>query len=881
MATPYRCLDAGRRALVRDTLLDGKPVVNGMDYLQVLDHEESEQALRQRTLVVVFFHPLPELDRTRVRVEGGVRITPVQVQWAVRADKLTAGKVNASVQEYIDQLAATTGKPRLLIVRTDVRGDFSTYRLVVERRASDTLPFDPLLAVIDFCFKVECPSEFDCRAASECPPETRRAPVIDYLARDYASFRRLMLDRLAVTMPGWQERNPADVGVAIVETLAYAADHLSYYQDAVATEAYLGTARRRTSVRRHARLLDYPMHDGANARAWVAFEVAAGSVTDGGTLPGPNPDPASGRAGTRLLTQIPAPRGSLSLTTQEFTQALSDGALVFETLHDVRLHASRNEIYFHTWGNDHCCLPRGATRATLLRRGRDALIGEGELRPGDVLIFEEVRGADSGEPADLDPTHRHAVRLTEVLYTADPLNPDRPATPIPVIEIAWASADALPFPLCLWNVVDAAGSHVPVAVAHGNVALADHGLTVRDEMLPAFVPGQVYRPTLKSGPLTRQGRARAAFGALTSGELLLDSQGEPAVVDMAGPAASALSWEMRDVLPAVYLLDPNGDAWRPQPDLLASDRFAHDFVAEAEDDGRATLRFGDGISGSLPIGGLTATYRVGNGRMGNVGAESIAHVLDGPAGITSARNPLPAAGGTDPESVDEVRLYAPQAFRTQERAVTEADYALMAERHPEVQRATANRRWTGSWYTLFVTVDRRGMRAGEPARSADQEFTGEMGRYLQRYRLTGHDLEIALPIYVSLDIALSVCVASGYVRANVRQALYQAFSSGDLPGGGRGFFHPDNFTFGQPVYLSQVIAAAMRVPGVAWVDLRTDGSYDDSSPKPNRFQRWGQASHGEVAAGYIPMGWLEIARLDNDPNRPENGKIEFFMQGGL
>ncbi|OQA42903.1 MAG: Baseplate J-like protein [Chloroflexi bacterium ADurb.Bin325] len=870
MATQYRCLDNGRRALARDTLVDGKPVVNGIDALEVLDQEEPDLALRQRTLVVLFFHAIPELDRGRVRIEGGVRIAPVNVDWAVRADRLTAGQVNPPVQAYIDALGAAVGKERLLVVRTDVRGDFSAYRLVIERRTTDEPAFDPLLSAIDFSFKVECPSEFDCRPINECPPTTRGAPTIDYLARDYASFRRLMLDRLAVTMPGWQERNPADVGVAIVETLAYAADHLSYYQDAAATEAYLGAARRRTSIRRHARLLDYPMHDGANARAWVALEVAAGSDADGGVLPGPDAAPDSGHPGATLLTQIPAPRGSLALTDQELNRAVADGALVFETLHDVTLHASRNELYFHTWGDERCCLPKAATSAALLRQGRDARVADGELKPGDVLIFEEVRGPDTGQAADLDPTHRHAVRLTEVTFGVDPLNPADPTTPLEIIEIAWDAADALPFPLCLWTVADAGAAQVPVAVARGNVVLADHGRTIVGEPLVPPTPERPYRPRLAFGPLTRQGRARDAAGSL-----LLDAQGEPAVVNLAGPAADATRWEMRDVLPAAFLLDPNGDAWRPQPDLLASDRFARDFVAETEDDGRTALRFGDGVSGARPIGGLVAAYRIGNGRAGNIGAESLAHVVNGPAGITGARNPLPAAGGEDPESADQVRLYAPQAFRTQERAVTEADYAAMAERHAEVQRAAADRRWTGSWYTMFVTVDRRGTRAGSPARSSDRAFRAEIGNFLQRYRLAGHDLEIARPIYVSLDIALTVCVAPGYVRANVRQALNRIFSSTNLPDGTRGFFHPDNFTFGQPVYLSQIIAAAMQAPGVSWIDV------DDAPPKPNRFRRWGKPSQGELAAGYIPMGWLEIARLDNDPNRPENGKIEFIMQGGL
>jgi hypothetical protein len=67
------------------------------------------------------------------------------------------------------------------------------------------------------------------------------------------------------------------------------------------------------------------------------------------------------------------------------------------------------------------------------------------------------------------------------------------------------------------------------------------------------------------------------------------------------------------------------------------------------------------------------------------------------------RNPLSARGGQDPEPIAHAKLLAPVAFRTQERAVTEDDYAAAAERHPDVQRAAATRRWTGSWYTMFIT----------------------------------------------------------------------------------------------------------------------------------------------------------------------------------
>ncbi len=87
-----------------------------------------------------------------------------------------------------------------------------------------------------------------------------------------------MLERMALLAPGWTERPPADVGVTLVEMLAYVADELSYRQDAVATEAYLDTARSRVSLRRHARLVDYRVHDGCNARAWVQIRVNATTV---------------------------------------------------------------------------------------------------------------------------------------------------------------------------------------------------------------------------------------------------------------------------------------------------------------------------------------------------------------------------------------------------------------------------------------------------------------------------------------------------------------------------------------------------------------------------------------------------------------------------
>src|SRR6185295_10108791 len=134
---------------------------------------------------------------------------------------------------------------------------------------------DPFFARLDFSLDPEVPLAEDCQ--EEHPPAAgpEPSPAGDYLAKDFASFRQKMLDHLAHKLPGWTERSPADLLVTLVELLADAGDRASYYQDAVATEAYLRTARLRISVRRHARLAGYRVHEGAPARVWAHLTAAA------------------------------------------------------------------------------------------------------------------------------------------------------------------------------------------------------------------------------------------------------------------------------------------------------------------------------------------------------------------------------------------------------------------------------------------------------------------------------------------------------------------------------------------------------------------------------------------------------------------------------
>ena len=905
----YACCDERRLRAVKEAGL-----LNAIEYAEVSDSEAPTEELRQRTLFVRLVRPAAGLTAANVRLTGGERVPEVAVSWAAPATPLPPGEAPALV-------ANLPAPDHVLLVRTASRGDFSQYTLRLVAGAGSDLPpagFDPLLAEVELFFKVECPSDFDCAPVDDCPPPGTTVPSIDYLAKDYGSFRRLMLDRLSLLAPGWTERSPADVGVTLVEALAYVADELSYRQDAVATEAYLATARRRTSLRRLARLVDYRVHEGANARAWAQIHVEGEGVPVG--------------RGTALLTAVAGIPPTMSPGDRDHRAALAAGAETFETVEDAVLFESHRRFEFWTWGDTGCCLPRGATSATL--------VGDHPaLKAGDVLVLLEVAGPTTGVPADADPTRRAVVRLTSVLGSVDPSGgrfSDPPTTAaVDVTEIAWSEADALAFPLCI-----SVNAHPGLAVAEawGNIVLADHGRTVAGEEL-GVVPAPVlayatrspagpcattaashvpvrFRPALATGPVTHarpaptrpvaDGPADAALiaelDARTFGPVLrawLEARGFPfpggspivrggsgswavtrhdlvvglrrtggdlQVLAPPGPARSATATDPRSAGPAVLLSATTAtgpEDWIPQPDLLASSGDAPEFVVEVEHDGTSTLRFGDGEHGRRPSPGtsFTAAYRVGNGTAGNVGRAALAHVATLQGAVSGVTNPLPAVGGTDPEPADAVRRDAPEAFLVQRRAVTAEDYARTTERAPAVQRAGATFRWTGSWHTVFVTADRT------DGLAVDDRFETAVRRHLEPFRMAGYDLEVDGPQFVPLQIELFVCARSDHFRSLVKAAVLDVLSSRARADGALGLFHPDRFTFGQPVYLSAVVAATQAVPGV-------------DSVRATVFQCQRDDATNAIDAGVLPMGRLEIARLDNDPNFPEHGVLVVTMGGG-
>jgi hypothetical protein len=847
----------------RRAVLLARPDLNGIDRVEIepADH---------RILSVFFVRPVPPANPgnpsdtadafgltaqpSRIGIEGGTRVVGIKV---------------AAVTRKLDP----DGTPYLEVI-TDRPGDFSVYTLRIEGVPA----LDRYFSLIRFSFMATCPVDVDCRHVVACDPPQLTEPLLDYMAKDYASFRQMLVDLLPQLNPGWIERNPADLGMALLELLAYEGDRLSYFQDAAANEAFLETVRHRISARRHARLIDYRVHDGRNGWAFVHVGVSQPCTLD---------------QGTKVVSRIVAPlAGAVAAPDRELDDAaitadtlLTDPALssavVFETAHGAALDPANNEIFIHAWGNEDCCLPAGVTEAFLYSVPTGATAVRPAIHVGDALLLEEVKDPLRGAAAMADRTHRQVVLVEEAEHTDDPLfrdtlvggelSPAAANDPIlPLLRVRWRRADALRFPLCLSARQPDVGLIRNVSVARANLVLADHGLTTSETTaFPAPLDaGAGYRLPLSQGPLTME--CEPANLSYDPGTARPDVERRD------------LSCGPRDARPAVAVLATfpgHVELWTPVPDLLDSTPFDPGFVVEVDDDGRAVLRFGDGEYGRRvdDATSFTAVYRVGNGRIGNVGQDSLFHVAL-PGGASAAgrvrvvRNPLAAIGGIDPETIEEVRRLAPDAFRAEQfRAVTEADYRAAALKLPEVSGAVAAFRWTGSWYTVFVGVD--------PADPADVE-TGPAGlpllrpafeqlvrAQLTRYRLAGYDLELRPPRFVPLELGLDVCVAGGHFRGDVLQAVRDAMSNRVLARGRVGFFHPSNFTFGQAVYASRIYAAVEAVEGVASLVITL-------------FRRYGQVDNGELATGLLPVSPWEIAQLDNDPNFLEHGVLRITFRGG-
>jgi predicted phage baseplate assembly protein len=151
----------------------------------------------------------------------------------------------------------------------------------------------------------------------------------------------------------------------------------------------------------------------------------------------------------------------------------------------------------------------------------------------------------------------------------------------------------------------------------------------------------------------------------------------------------------------------NGAAWKEAPTLYAQSPNAQVYEVMNLPGGTAVVQFGDGVEGAtLPTGqnNIIANYRVGIGAAGNVVAGAITTLVDRPVGVSGVTNPMPATGGQDAQSVDDIRANAPQSVLTLGRAVSITDYQNFAATFAGISKAYALWIPNGVNRGVFLTV---------------------------------------------------------------------------------------------------------------------------------------------------------------------------------
>ncbi len=308
---------------------------------------------------------------------------------------------------------------------------------------------------------------------------------------------------------------------------------------------------------------------------------------------------------------------------------------------------------------------------------------------------------------------------------------------------------------------------------NANVAAATHGETVQ-ELLGGGDAGAKFQTfKLRQPPLT--------YGSAANAE----------------GAASTLEVRVNDLL------------WHEAPTLYGKESKDRVYIARRGGDGATAIQFGDGVTGARPPSGqsnIRARYRKGIGIDGLVKAGQLSMLLSRPLGVKGVTNPEASTGAQDPEQLDDARANAPLKVLTLERVVSLSDYENFARAFGAIAKALASWTWDGRNRGVLVTV------AG-PGGAAVPPGSATYDNLLAALRAAGDpfvELRVKTfrPAYFRFagNVKVDGDFASEQVLAAVEQALRDEFSFAAR-------------SFGQPVRLSEVIAAIQAVPGVIAVDV--------------------------------------------------------------
>lgn len=294
-------------------------------------------------------------------------------------------------------------------------------------------------------------------------------------------------------------------------------------------------------------------------------------------------------------------------------------------------------------------------------------------------------------------------------------------------------------------------------------------------------------------------------------------------------------------------------------DSTATDRHYRRLISE---DDKALLVFGDGTNGAVPLGTVSIAYKTGGGAITidagdlEIPEFSLTDASGTPVAFTIT-NPAQSTGGSDRETVDEIRVNAPASLAATNRSVTKEDFETNAKRIDGIARAlmltsdqdTGIAENTGQ---LYVVAKGSLLSSGRyaPATPTAAQKSAVQALIDNTYPPTiTFVYDVLDPVFYTVNVVARVLIAQGYSAANadtlIRSALADLFAAlkADLTENTDidfGYNYKD--AGGDPASIvpwSDIFNAVRDAEGVRLVDKSTFQPYDNVSIGLNQFPRLG------------------------------------------
>lgn len=270
----------------------------------------------------------------------------------------------------------------------------------------------------------------------------------------------------------------------------------------------------------------------------------------------------------------------------------------------------------------------------------------------------------------------------------------------------------------------------------------------------------------------------------------------------------------------IQILDAqiDGHSWEVVHSLVDKSETDEVFTAEIDAWRRAQIFFGDGKTGKIPSKDerISVRYRIGGGLTGNVAPNTINTIRD--IAHDSAGNKVPvrvtnhdwASGGTDPESIESIKLWAPRFFETQNRCVTQMDFETFATNFNGICKAKAVvRERSGEANIIRLYVLTYGLKNNTVA-LPNQTLKDNLLDYLNKFKMLTDWIEIEdgkwTPVHFSGHVIISDGFNSDKIILNIKHALTSLMSI-------------ETRDMGEPLRISDVYSAIDNIEGVLYVEL--------------------------------------------------------------